>query len=61
MHVYDVAGRRVATRSVTLDAGWREVTFDALDDGRRPLASGVYFLQVSAGGLTRTQKLVIQR
>ncbi len=60
--VYDVAGRRVATRSLSrLAAGWQRVLFDGRDDRGSSLASGVYFARVVAAGETQTMKMVIQR
>lgn len=62
LEVYDVAGRRVATRSAgQLAAGWRNVTFDGRADGGQLLASGVYFYRVYAGGEMHTRKMVISR
>jgi hypothetical protein len=59
--VYDVTGRRVASRELTLAAGWQDVVFDGRDDAGRALASGVYFYRLHAAGTTRTQKFVIAR
>jgi hypothetical protein len=60
--VYDVAGRRVATRDAgQLAAGWRELVFDGRADSGAMLASGVYFYRVYAGNETHTRKLVISR
>jgi FlgD Ig-like domain len=61
IEVYDVAGRRVATRTSTLSAGWRDVVFDGRGDNGQALASGVYFYRVHAAGETHTRKMVISR
>ncbi len=61
VEVYDVAGRRVASRTMTLAAGWRDVIFDGRGDSGQPLASGVYFYSVHAAGETHTRKMVISR
>jgi hypothetical protein len=62
LEVYDVAGRRVAARDIPLmAAGWQSVTFDGRDARGKPLASGVYFGKVTAGGETRSMKMVIRR
>jgi len=55
LRVYDTAGRVVAA----LVDGWREagsheVTFDGSG-----LPSGIYLARLEAGGLTRTQKLIL--
>ena len=62
LDVYDVAGRRVATRGYGLVAsGWHDLMLDGRDDGGHPLASGVYFYQVRAGEQTQRSKMVIRR
>lgn len=62
LEVFDVAGRRVATRDVPrLSSGWQRVDFDGLDAHDKPLASGVYFGRITAAGETRTMKMVIRR
>jgi hypothetical protein len=60
--VFDVAGRRVAARSLgSKPAGWQSISIDAVGDDRRPLASGVYFYRITAAGQTQTRKMVIAR
>ena len=62
VEVYDVAGRRVATRALgTRPLGWQSVTLDGNDNTGKPLASGVYFYRISAAGQTLTRKMVIAR
>jgi hypothetical protein len=62
VEVYDLAGRRVASRDLgVLAAGWRDVTVAARDGAGRPLASGVYFCRVAAGGESSTHKITIRR
>ena len=58
--VFDIAGRCVRKESVRVGAGWQNLRFDARDS-RGALPSGVYFYRVSAGGESRTRKLVIAR
>jgi len=51
IRVFDVQGRMVRTLVDSyLSAGRRSVTWDGLDDGGSPVASGVYFLRMEAGG-----------
>ena len=57
MEVFDVAGRRVASR-VARGGG---VSFDGRDDRGRLLPSGVYLCRFTAAGATRTRKVVISR
>jgi hypothetical protein len=62
VEVYDVAGRRVAVRTVpAVAAGWQRIAFDGRDHRGGLLASGVYFYRVTAAGETRTHKMVIGR
>jgi hypothetical protein len=61
VEVFDVAGRRVATREAALDAGWQSLRFDGRDASGRLLPSGVYFYRINAAGETLTRKLVIHR
>ncbi len=62
LEVFDVAGRRVASRDLPrMAAGWQHVTFDGRDARGHALASGVYFGRITAAGETQTMKMVIQR
>ncbi len=55
--VYDVLGQRVALlANEPQEAGRKEVTFTAHD-----LSSGVYFVRLTSGGTTRTQKITVVR
>jgi hypothetical protein len=55
--VYDVLGQEVATLAGgRFSAGRYEFRFDA-----RHLPSGVYFVRLTAGGFTRTRKMVLTR
>jgi hypothetical protein len=60
--VYDVHGRRVASRRyASMGLGTRSVFFDSRSDTGAQLPSGVYFLRVDAAGQYVTRKLVIIR
>lgn len=60
--VYDVAGRRVATRYLdAAKAGPHAVPFASIGEDGKPLGSGVYFCRIKAGGSTVTRKMVITR
>jgi hypothetical protein len=62
LEVFDVAGRRVSSRSLgVMEKGWSKVSIDARDDSGSPLTSGVYFYRVGAAGETTTRKMVIAR
>ena len=60
--VYGVDGRRVCV----LASGWREAglhhaMWDGRDDGRRPVAPGVFHVRLSAAGRRFTQKVAYLR
>ncbi|MCY3734752.1 MAG: T9SS type A sorting domain-containing protein [Gemmatimonadaceae bacterium] len=60
--VYNSLGQKVRTLvSGAHAAGEYAVTWDALDDGGAPAASGVYLLRMAAGGFTRTHRVVLAR
>jgi hypothetical protein len=60
--VFDVLGRRVATHgSLPGPVGWTQVLLPATDAVGRPLANGVYFYRVRAGGEAVTGRLVVRR
>lgn len=58
--VYDVAGRLVRELvNRTEPAGARRATWEGVDAQGVPVASGVYFVKMSAGSFTRTMKMVL--
>jgi hypothetical protein len=59
--VYDVAGRRVREFETAGVKGWQEIALAGVDTRGRPLASGVYFYKIRAGGETLTRKMLIAR
>jgi uncharacterized Zn-binding protein involved in type VI secretion len=62
LELFDIAGHRVLSRRLgSLQKGWQKVEFDAVDDGGKPLSSGIYFYRVSRAGKSITNKLVIAR
>ncbi len=57
--VYDVAGRLVRqVADETVEAGPHAVQWDGRDTSGQPVASGVYFCRVDAGGVSDVQRLV---
>jgi hypothetical protein len=61
--IYDVTGRPVKTfpdRAV-IQSRTVELTWDGTNRNGRQVPSGVYLLKVTAGGVVRTQKLVVVR
>lgn len=61
VRVFDVAGRRVREFETSGVKGWQQLALTGVDARGTPLASGVYFYRISAGGETLTRKMVIAR
>jgi flagellar hook assembly protein FlgD len=60
MHVYDVAGRCIATvLDETGQAGVHVVHWNGRDDDGRPVASGIYFCRLSVDAWSATRKMVL--
>jgi hypothetical protein len=60
LRVYDVRGALVRTLlDDTRDAGAGSVTWDGRDDEGRFVSSGVYLYRLTAGGESRTRKMVL--
>lgn len=59
MDVYDVIGRRVYSESGYAEPGTRTLVWDGRSREDRPVASGVYFLQVTAGTATAHRKVML--
>jgi glycosidase len=60
--VYDVAGREVAVLEDGLrEQGPHEVVWDGEGNSGRPVAAGLYFVRLDAGGRTRTAKAMLVR
>jgi hypothetical protein len=59
--VYDVAGRRVREFETSGVKGWQQIALSGINGSGTPLASGVYFYTVHAGGETLTRKMLIAR
>ena len=55
--VYDVTGRRVASLVDAAASGPRTFHWDGRDDSGEPLARGVYFVRVMAGGAVASAKV----
>jgi arylsulfate sulfotransferase len=61
LSVFDLAGRLVARVSTgRRPAGWHDVTWDGRDRNGRPVASGAYFVKLTAGA-TVTRRVVLLR
>jgi hypothetical protein len=64
LKIYDVTGRLVRTLVDEFQgptAGGRVVTWDGVDDGGRPVASGTYICRIVAGSFTEGRKMVLLR
>lgn len=62
LRIFDLAGRRVREIAHRAgQAGYQALEWDGRDDAGKPLASGVYFYQLAAGGQEVTRRLVLLR
>ena len=63
LRIFDVAGRWVRTVvDEDMTAGLNHaVVWNGLDDQSRPVASGIYFYRLDAGGVNTTRKMVLMR
>jgi hypothetical protein len=61
--VLDAAGRRVRTliEGEVRARGRHAASWDGLDDGGRPLPSGVYFYRLAAGGAVEGRRMSLVR
>ncbi len=60
--IYDVKGRRVAVlQDETQRAGRHTISWNGKDERGTPVATGVYFARVTAGGSSRSRKMVLLR
>ena len=62
IRIYDTAGRLIRIlESGERPAGAHEVVWNGKDDAARAVASGVYFVRMSAGDYARSRKIVYLR
>ena len=62
LSVYDVNGRLVRTlKRETLPAGLHRVEWNGLDDRGHKARSGIYFLKLEVGSVTRTDRILLVR
>jgi hypothetical protein len=62
LEIFDASGRLVRTLvDARLDRGPHAVSWDARDNRGRPLASGIYFVRLTAGAYAATTRLVLVR
>jgi len=60
--VHDLAGRQLAILAdARFEMGRQVLTWDSMDDRRRQLSSGVYFLHLEANGVTESRKLTLTK
>ena len=60
--IYDVAGWRVVTLvDAQVESGRRAAAWDGRDETGAPVAAGVYFARLEAGGEVASRKLVLKR
>jgi hypothetical protein len=62
LEVFNLAGQRVRVlQDGDLPAGTHSLRFDARNDAGRELGSGLYFYRLSAGGQSRTERMLLVR
>lgn len=62
LEVFNLVGQKVRTLLAgELGSGTHSLRFDALDDGGRPLASGVYVYRLESGGQAQSRKMLLVR
>lgn len=59
--VFDIAGRRMMSRDLELQAGHHDLTWDGTKANGEPAASGIYFCRIRSGGWSHVDKLVLAR
>jgi hypothetical protein len=60
--IYSVAGQEVRTLiDSEMPAGFHRAVWNALDEAGRPVASGLYFYQITAGRTTVTKRMLLIR
>jgi len=63
LKVYDVTGRLIKTlvKAQSLEPKTYTIKWDGRDNKGNPLPSGVYFVRLEAGGITKTEKVILIR
>ncbi len=62
LQIFNIRGQEVRTLAAGgQNAGWHELSWDGMDAGGRPVASGLYFCRMRAGGDSRTVKMALVR
>ena len=58
--IYDMLGRQIkALVNQTQDAGYKSVTWDAINDHGERVSAGIYIYQIQAGEYISTKKMVL--
>jgi len=62
LDVFDLQGRRIGrVLDARMEAGEHQVRWDGRDDAGTPVAAGIYFMRLEAGGQTRVARAVKTR
>jgi flagellar hook assembly protein FlgD len=62
LRIYNIAGQMVRTLvQARQPAGFHAAAWDGTDDGRRAVASGIYFCRLQAGRAAETIKMALVR
>jgi hypothetical protein len=61
LSVFDAAGRKVRTLAHEQVSGSRVIAWDGHDDQGRPVTQGAYFLRLTGGPITKTERVIVVR
>ncbi|MEZ4388292.1 MAG: hypothetical protein R3D98_12095 [Candidatus Krumholzibacteriia bacterium] len=59
LEIYNLRGQRIRTFGVDTTPGWHEVTWNGLDDGGRPQATGTYVTRYICGDRVEVGKMTM--
>ena len=57
--IYNLLGQKVKEFSSYQTNGWKEISWDAKDQNGRPVSSGIYFYELSAGYFVSIKKMTL--
>lgn len=61
VQIFDVVGRPVFMRTLSVSRGWHRIPFNGEDDNGRPLPTGVYLVRLITGRETALSRMTVIR
>jgi photosystem II stability/assembly factor-like uncharacterized protein len=62
VEVYDLLGKRVKSiLNGTQNAGWQEISWDAINDAGTAVSSGIYLIRIKTDSGTKMKKVILMR